>query len=192
MEQGYRKIFWGYVISIFDFNLWNINILPDFIGYFIIGSGVYKLYEEFNDKNFKTANSLANFLMCYSLIMSIVNYGISSNSLGVGLYDHPYKKFIDLFLLIFASSVTLIMSFNILSGTTALYLKKEQINEALSLEKTQKNYTILNITGMILFSVSINISHGYFAALVAVYMIIAALYFVKTISKISKTIISTN
>lgn len=47
MEKYYKRIFWGYLLVILDFNLSmtsiNIDILPDFIGYIMIGKGLYGL-----------------------------------------------------------------------------------------------------------------------------------------------------
>lgn len=47
MEKYYKRIFWGYLLVILDFNLSmngiNIDILPDFIGYIMIGKGLYDL-----------------------------------------------------------------------------------------------------------------------------------------------------
>ena len=54
MEAGYKKIFWGFLITIFNINLGTINILPDFVGYYIMGSGTYKIYEQYENGNFKT------------------------------------------------------------------------------------------------------------------------------------------
>lgn len=188
MEYGYKKIFWGFLITLFDFNLGPVNILPDFIGYFIIGSGIYKLYEEFESKNFKIANSLANFLMCYSLFMSVLDYGFSNHLIGTDLNSHPIKIIIDMVLSIFVSSLFLIMAFNIISGTIDLYLKTGQNIEACSLEKTQRNYTVLFIIGLIFETISLNISNEYFIFAAVLYSVTAILYFTKIVSSIRKTI----
>lgn len=39
-ESGYDRIFWGMIFIIFDINLGYINILPNFIGYGLIYSGL--------------------------------------------------------------------------------------------------------------------------------------------------------
>ena len=188
MERGYEKIFWGILISLFDINLGPVNILPDFIGYFIIGSGIYKLYEGFENKDFKTADSLANFLVVYSLFMSVLNYGFSNNLIGTDLNSHPIKIVIDFGLSIFVSSLILIMAFNIISGSITLFLIREQNDEASDLEKTQRKYTVLFISGLILEGISFNISNEYFVFAWKIYMILVILYFAKIVSSIRKTI----
>ncbi len=188
MEQGYKKIFWGFLIAIFDINLGSVNILPDFIGYFILGSGVYILYEEFETKDFKIANSLANLLMCYSLFMAILSYGFSNNLIGAGLDLHPIKQIIDKGLSILVSSIILIMAFNIISGTINLYREREQLTEADNLEKTQRKYVVLNIIGLVLEAIALNISNKLFITVAGLYLIIITVYFAKIVSNIRKTI----
>ena len=177
MEKGYKKVFWGFLITIFDINIGSINILPDFIGYFIMGSGIYTLYSEFKNDNFKIANTLANFLMGYSLIMGIVDYAILTNNIGSGLYEHPVYIIIGFILSIVISSVILIMAFKIISGFVDLYLHREMEDEVNILINKQKNYTVLTITGLLLISVSLNISNEYFITASTFFLIAVNLYF---------------
>ena len=177
MERGCKKIFWGFLITVFDINLGHINILPDFIGYFIMGSGIYTLYSEFKNDNFKIANTLANFLMGYSLIMGIVEYAISTNIIGSGLYEHPVYIIIGFILSIVISAVILIMAFKIISGFIDLYFHREMEDEANILINKQKKYTILTIIGLLLISVSLNSSNEYFFTASIIYLLAVNLYF---------------
>ena len=177
MEKGYKKVFWGFLITIFDINIGSINILPDFIGYFIMGSGIYTLYSEFKNDNFKIANTLANFLMGYSLIMGIVEYAISTNIIGSGLYEHPVYIIIGFILSIVISAVILIMAFKIISGFIDLYFHREMEDEANILINKQKKYTILTIIGLLLISVSLNSSNEYFFTASIIYLLAVNLYF---------------
>lgn len=43
---GYNKLFWGMIFIIFNINLGAINILPNFIGYILIYSGLDVLQEQ--------------------------------------------------------------------------------------------------------------------------------------------------
>ncbi len=45
MNKELNKIFWGLVIISLDFNLRFVNILPDFLGYIIIYSGLSNSYK---------------------------------------------------------------------------------------------------------------------------------------------------
>lgn len=50
--KGYNRLFWGIIITIFHINIGYINIIPDFIGYILIYSGLnilalqHKVYEK--------------------------------------------------------------------------------------------------------------------------------------------------
>ena len=72
MKQGYKKIFWGFLIVLFNINIGPVNILPDFLGYFIIGSGLSVIQGEFENKSLKKANKVAKLLFLYTVIISIL------------------------------------------------------------------------------------------------------------------------
>ncbi|KAJ51515.1 hypothetical protein BD780_001923 [Clostridium tetanomorphum] len=51
-DSGYNRLFWGMIFIIFDINLENINILPNFVGYILIYSALnilisqHEIYEK--------------------------------------------------------------------------------------------------------------------------------------------------
>ena len=188
MEAGYKKIFWGFLITIFNINLGPINILPDFIGYYIMGFGISKIYEEYQDQNLKSANTLANILMSYSLIIGIVEYSIINNIIGGGLYEHPAYIIINFILTTLVNAVILVMIFKIISGTIDLYLNREMNDEVVALIDKQRRYTILSIIGLLLTTIVPNISNEYFILAMAVYIITIYLYFAVIVSNIRKTV----
>ncbi|MDW5300192.1 MAG: hypothetical protein SA378_08660 [Sedimentibacter sp.] len=180
MKQGYKKIFWGFLITIFNINLGPINILPNFLGYLIIGSGLNLIQNEFANINFKTANKASNFLLLYSIFAYIIFSMIFNDG-------YQYKNIIETGVFVFGSSISLIMVFNIFSGTIELYMNKEQRIYADNLENTQKVYTILNFIGLLLIASSINISNEVYNLVSVLYLFVIQLYFAIVISKISKT-----
>lgn len=187
MSTSYRKILWGFLITIFDLNVGSFNVLPDFIGYFIMGLGINAVYEEFENNNLRSAGKLSNVMALYSLIVWIVNFGITSNVIGVGLDQHPVKWFIDSASTVITGAVVLVMTFKIISGTIDLYVQREMNNEASSLIKAQRNYTVLYITGLLLICLSFNISNEYLNVGSTIYMIVIYLYFAVIVSGIRKT-----
>lgn len=50
MNNGYKKIFWGFVFATFHINLGAIQIVPTFIGYIIIYLGIEKIAKDYNLK----------------------------------------------------------------------------------------------------------------------------------------------
>lgn len=181
MEQGYKNVFWGSLIVLFNINIGFINIMPNFLGYFIIGLGLVKMLDEFDNKGFRVAKKIANLLFVYTLCMSILNIIGFSEMVGYS-NEYHYKNIIDIGLSVLVSIFNLLMTFDILSGTINLYLSREQDNQANFLVRSQRTYTVLFILSLILISISFNISNGFYTGFVAVYMIIVQLYFVKIIS----------
>lgn len=180
MQQRYRKIFWGLLVVIFNINIGPINILPDFIGYFMISFAISDIINEFDNKEFRRAKKIANILALYSLILSFADI------IG-GALDSSYNDIVSIGLAILISSAVLVMSFNIFSGTIELYLSRE-MNEYYELTvKTQRNYTKSNLVGIFLMTVSINIFDEYYTAIAAVYIIATQIYFAAIINRIKKS-----
>ncbi|NMB27957.1 MAG: hypothetical protein GX987_07905 [Tissierellia bacterium] len=63
MYDGYNKIFWGIFIATFNIKLGMIKILPAFIGFMIILSGISSLYRETNIEPFNKAKTFSIILI---------------------------------------------------------------------------------------------------------------------------------
>jgi len=64
-ERGFRRIFWGLVFVVLDFRIDDFDLLPDFIGFAIIASGLGLLVPL--SLRFHTARIMAMFLVVFSL-----------------------------------------------------------------------------------------------------------------------------
>lgn len=58
MSKGFKKIFWGLIFLLIDFNLGPVSIFPDFIGFFLIFIGCSNLASE--DISFEKASKVAS------------------------------------------------------------------------------------------------------------------------------------
>ncbi|MCH1626707.1 hypothetical protein [Fredinandcohnia quinoae] len=47
MNQGFKRLFWGYLLILLEIHYLVVDILPDPLGYYLICSGVVKLSREF-------------------------------------------------------------------------------------------------------------------------------------------------
>ena len=63
--SAYNKLFWGFILVVFNINLGPIDILPNFIGYFLICSGVCTLASQ---------NKAFNKATIPSAIMGILSF----------------------------------------------------------------------------------------------------------------------
>ncbi|MBO0566575.1 hypothetical protein EXQ36_19290 [Clostridium botulinum] len=74
MENGYKKIFWGIFIIIFNVDLGIIKILPPFIGFIIILSGISSLYKESQIESFNKAKIFAIIISIIAIIGEIMRF----------------------------------------------------------------------------------------------------------------------
>lgn len=177
--NGYKKIFWGLIFVVFNINLGLINILPDFLGYFLISMGLSAIQNECEHSSFKLAGMIANILGIYNLITSvftILNGGyefFGNNVPGMGLT-----------LLVIAAN--LVMDFNILSGTISIFNNMEKTEEAEETYKIQRKYTYLSIVALFLMSIIFNISSEVIASVIIIYNLIIRIYYIVIIRRIKK------
>lgn len=74
MYDGYNRIFWGIFITRFSINLGPVKILPAFVGYLLIVSGLDVLYEESLMDSYKKVKSLAMLIVGLSLIGLVIDF----------------------------------------------------------------------------------------------------------------------
>jgi len=79
MYKGLDKFFKGTLFVFIDINI-GIDILPDFIGFFLIASGCKHLYDEYKYENMKQASSIfillgvLSFLLMFTIMIPGFKY----------------------------------------------------------------------------------------------------------------------
>lgn len=71
-ESAYNKLFWGMMFIIFNINLGVINIMPDFIGYALIMSGLNILTKQ---HSIFEKGKIPAVILCIITLKDIVNLG---------------------------------------------------------------------------------------------------------------------
>lgn len=86
-EPAYNKLFWGMMFIVFNINLGPINIMPNFIGYMLILSGLNILANQ--QSQFEKGKTPAFILILLSIMdivniegADILNVGLSINNLA--------------------------------------------------------------------------------------------------------------
>lgn len=74
MYDGYNRIFWGILLTTFSINLGPIKILPTFVGFLFIVSGLNVLYEESSLEEFKNIKSMGIIVTLLSFIGGIIGF----------------------------------------------------------------------------------------------------------------------
>ena len=180
MKQGYNKIFWGLVFVVFNINLGLINVLPDFLGYFLISLGIGAIQNEYEHDSFKLAAITANILGVYTLITSILTFASG------GSYEIFNNNILKIGLFLLVNAANLVMEFNILSGTASIFKYIEKPEEAEETYKIQRNYTYLCIIALFLMSITFNISNSTIALIMVIYYLIIRIYYFSVIRRIKK------
>lgn len=73
MNNAYNKIFWGIFIATFNINIGGIKILPSFIGFLIVLSGLDSLYKDTHIEAFNKAKNFAIITVVISIVGGITN-----------------------------------------------------------------------------------------------------------------------
>ena len=71
MGEAYRKIFWGIFILTLHINLGPLQILPNFVGYFLMASASTMLFDRHGISSFRNAKHMAAVLGVLSLLESL-------------------------------------------------------------------------------------------------------------------------
>lgn len=72
MDVGYRKIFWGFILTMIHINMEQINIFPPFIGFLVIYYGINHINKSSNQKEFALSSHICFVTIIYSVIMYIL------------------------------------------------------------------------------------------------------------------------
>lgn len=169
-ESGYNKLFWGMIFIIFNINIGPINLLPNFIGYVLIFSGLGILVNQ--NKYFAKGRMPAAILIVLT-IKDIVNMG------NVNLLD---GKFVSGNVLLTAVGVieTLLTIYLIFSICRGIFLLAEErgLNELRDSAKFRFNF-YMGVSVLLLiftpFSINLPRNIGLLMILGAVVNIIALL-----------------
>ena len=86
MSKGYKFIIGGIILTMIDFSLGAINILPNYLGYLIIFVGLESLFEYSQFERFKQLKQFCLFLIGLSFITEIGGF--------VGLFNNYFLFFI--------------------------------------------------------------------------------------------------
>ena len=72
MYEGLNKVFWGIFIATFNINLGPIKILPAFVGFMIISSGINTIYTEHRYDEFKKSLDFSRIVTVIALFGGLI------------------------------------------------------------------------------------------------------------------------
>lgn len=73
MYEGLTNVFWGIFIATFSINLGPIKILPAFVGFIIISSGINTINIKYPNDGFKKALDFSRIMIVIALLGGVIN-----------------------------------------------------------------------------------------------------------------------
>lgn len=167
MYDGYNKIFWGIFVISFNINFGVIKILPGFIGFLIILSGINTIYEESNLDRFETAKTLGIFMTIIAFIGESISF-FTHDQIGYSLVDTIWT--------IFYISFELVFFFKLLEASIE-YLEIIDHHD-MQIEYTYKlrKYTIFFLLNIFVLSIALIFNLSMYNGIAGVIAIILRIY----------------
>lgn len=176
MDKGYSRIFWGLVIATFNIKLGVIKILPAFVGFLIIFSGVKLIYEERPTERFKAAQTIAlNAAIAYFISESIA---LIAPQLEYSIYSS--------ILIIIASIIELLMVKKIIQGSVEYLNEMNKDTLASLFIKKEKKYTLLYSISIAILAYVLIFNIQILNATIAIALIFLRVYVMSMINNLKK------
>lgn len=140
---GFNNLFWGFILTQFDFRVEGLNMLPDTMGYLIIYHGLEQLME--HNKHFKTARIIALPLVFLSIF----------DLFTVNQLAHDIKAWVFLTGGIVTGVVDLLLVYHICIGIAELALASRHDDLEIPAYKRWRYYLYAKICYLILTPVMI-------------------------------------
>ncbi|APH16078.1 putative membrane protein [Clostridium sporogenes] len=180
MENGYKKIFWEIFIITFNINLGIIKILPPFIGFIIILSGISSLYKETQIESFNKAKT---FAIIISVIATIGEFtGIFSIELTNSfIFNEVY--------IVFSKIIELIMFYKLFNGSIEYLNDNDKCDLACESIKKLRFYIITSVINIIFLNLTLILDIKIFNIIVLAMLIILRIYLMMSISSFKNVVV---
>lgn len=183
MYEGLTKIFWGIFFATFNLNLGPVKILPAFVGFMLISSGLNTIYLEHKDEEWKKALELSRVAVAVSLLGWVIDFFIFGT----------YTSFIIILLLpILLMVVELLMFYNFFRGLVKYFHSIGNIEVSESLIGSSRLYLIIFIINTAILSFTQLFNWEGINTLLAIIFIILRISVMVIISGLKKQLIPFN
>lgn len=175
MYRGYQLIFWGLFFISFHINLGVFQILPNFIGWAMVVSGINKLGTVYKTNKFTSTAYLALFAVFYfviDLILKLTNPTTGSYS--------PLM----IFSIISISLVELLVEYYILNGSAEYLYVTNNVDIAENLIKQLRVYMIVYFVNTILMCFSLTFNPNYISLIFIIIYLGLRICFMAIISRL--------
>lgn len=174
MAEGYRRIFWGILVATFNISIGPLKILPAFVGWLMVMSGLSRFEQHLEEGTYATIRRKTMVLVGLSLGGAILTFG-SYGELG----HQP--------LLLFMPLVVMIAELVVFHGILAISVEvlqerqcREQAEETIGKDRT---YLVLMGLSLVLLIGALTFGHrgiNFFAAILGIasriYLLVTMVY----------------
>lgn len=161
MSEAFGKIFWGYLLVLFEIHIFVIDILPEPVGYYLIFSGIRLLLQDFPVG--KKATNIALALIFISIPTVFVQQNTGIDQLG----QLPFLSGWPLYMTVLGV-IKLILVFYIFQLIMTIVQKHRDFYLVNRSTKTFYTYIIVMVLTLIVHSFSINFSMDQFMVITVI------------------------
>jgi len=181
MYNGYNKVFWGIVIVTFHINLGMVKIVPPFIGFAIILSGVSLLYKETNIESFERAKMFTIIKITISIIGEVME-ALSIELTNFFMLNEVW--------MVFHSVIELLIFYKLFEAAIEHFNNTNSFDLAEETIRKLKSYIIVSVIGIIFLNFSYTFNIAYLKAIVGIAFLILRIYLMTIVNGFKKHYIS--
>jgi len=177
MAEGYKKIFWGIVISTFHVTIGMLTILPPFIGWIVVLTGISELEQQKSDEIFSSSKKGTLVLIILSLASVIISF----------LGNRTMESFIVImFFPLIAEAIELVVFHKILEASVYHFSQRNQQETASIYISKDKTYIVLMAIVFLLIAIAVTFNLATMNMIGAVAAIISRIYLLTIMNALSK------
>lgn len=176
MSNGYKLIFWGIFIATFNFRFGIMTILPTFIGFIIISSGLNLIIKETHINSFKRAKT-------YSDILSILLFASGLLPLfRIDLSSHIFYRFIPIVYM----SIEILLFYKIFEGAIEKQKLEKKKKSTYDFTNKLSFYLVVSILNTIIMSFSLALNIFWALSITSFIIIILRIFLMTIMNRLKK------
>ncbi len=182
MDRGYQKIFWGLIFVTFHLNLGPLRLLPPFVGWLILISGLHELTSRFQNssisiESFQRAISFGKVLVALTLVDTIGTL-VAGGAL--------MESLVFLYYPIIVIMLEIIIFFYILEGTYKVFSELSFEERKVETQKKLRTYMVMGISSAVILIFTLFFNHTGTMVIGVLLGIVAVIYLLVYFSQLKK------
>jgi hypothetical protein len=177
MAEGYKKIFWGIVIATFNITLGVIKVLPTFIGWIVVLTGLLELEKNNSGEAFSSSKKATKILAAMSfggMFLSFLGNGNVESFLPLMFYP------------LFVVVIELVVFHKILAASVHHFSELNQHKTASIYISKDRMYLIIMGISLVFLVISLTFNQATMGIVGAILAILSRVYLLTIMSALGK------